>query len=236
MATTPQTTPCERYRIGEGRPLFRVPSRQANRHGLSCAQAVCHQRHEREQSQKHRGRPRNRQVAPLSLRFHPQMRPRFFEGDFHPPTPHKPGQDLQRRMVDMGRKKGLRIVFALRVAHQHPAHQDRVEPGFIPHTGLRIDLHFPRLAAIPMRDCDCRPRRVGILKPLLRRGTARPFHARSSILSGLAFWSRIPQLGIQPQAGNQMSVRHLTAPRAAAQGPQNCCHRQRSACDPATSV
>src|SRR5262250_3275965 len=210
MATTPQTSPYERNRVGEGWQLFRVPSRQADWQDLPCAQAVCHQRHEREQPQQNRGGPSNRQVAPLSLRFHTQMRARFFEGDFHTPTPHKPGQDLQRRMVDMRRKKGLRIVFALRVAHQYPAQQDRVEPRFVPHTGLRVELNFPRLATIPMRDGHLRPRCVGIIQTLLRRGTARPFHTRSSILSGLSCWSRIPQLGIHPQSCQHTSVRYLT--------------------------
>ena len=50
MAATPPTTPCERNRIGEGRPLFCVPSRQAHRQGVPRVQAVCHQSHEREQS------------------------------------------------------------------------------------------------------------------------------------------------------------------------------------------
>jgi hypothetical protein len=69
MAITPQTAPHERDRIGEGRQLFRIPGSRANRHGLTFDQALCHQSHQREQSQKNRCRPGNRQVAPLSLSF-----------------------------------------------------------------------------------------------------------------------------------------------------------------------
>ena len=206
MAPSPQTTPCERNRIGEGWPLFRIPRRQANRHGVPGAQTVCHQRHERAQSQKSRGRPSNRRVAPLSLRFPPQMRTRFFTGDFHPPTSHKPGQDVQRPVVDRRRQKGWRIVLALRVAPQYPANQDRLASGFLPHAGLRIDLTFPSRPAIPMLDFQCRPRCVGISKTVLRRGTTSSFDAWSPSLAGLAFWSWIPQLGLQAQAGNQTRI------------------------------
>jgi hypothetical protein len=168
MATIPQTTPCHRHRIGEGWLLFRIPSRRAHRYDLAFDQAVCHQRHHRKQSQNNGCRSRNRQVAPLSLRFHAQMGTRFFERDFHAPTPHKPGQNLQRCVVDMRRKKGLRIVLALRVTHQDPAHQDRVEAGFVPHTGFGVDRHVSLLAAIPILDFQCRPRCVGIIETLLR--------------------------------------------------------------------
>jgi len=55
MAAPPHTTPCERQRLGEGRPLWRGPSRQAHRHGVPRAQAVGPQSHEREPAHKHRG-------------------------------------------------------------------------------------------------------------------------------------------------------------------------------------
>lgn len=210
MATTPQTTSYQRYRIGEGRQLFPVPSSRANPELLTFDQAICHQSHDREQSQQNWCRPGNRQVTPLSLCFKTQMSARFFEGDFHPPTPHKPAQDLQRRVVDISRKKCLRIIFALRIAHHHPANQYWLEPGFIPDTGLSVDLNLPLLAAIPMLDFDFHPRRVGIIKTLLRGGAARPFHSRSSILSGQTGRSRVPQLCIHAQSRNQTNVRRLT--------------------------
>jgi hypothetical protein len=34
------------------------------------------------------------------------------------------------------------------VAHQYPTYHDRVKPGFIPHTRLSIELHFPRPAIL----------------------------------------------------------------------------------------
>ena len=118
MAITPQTTSYHRNRIGEGRQLFRIPSSRANPYLLTFDQAICHQSYDREQSQQNRCRPGNRQVTPLPLRFNSQVSARFFEGDFHPPTPHKPAQDLQRRVVRIGTSKGLRFIFTLWITRQ----------------------------------------------------------------------------------------------------------------------
>jgi hypothetical protein len=68
---------------------------------------------------------------------------------------------------------------------------------------------LPASCRLPLLDSDFRPRRVGSLKPLWRRGTARPGPSRSPMWSGLSFWSRIPQRGIPTQAGKPMRRRRV---------------------------
>src|SRR5918995_1578518 len=134
----------------------------------------------------------------------------FFERDFHAPTPHKPAQDLLRCVVNTCRQKGLRIVLALRVTHQDPTNQNRLETGFVPHTGLRIEFDFALFTAIPILDFQSRPWGGGIIQTLLGPGPPCPFDAGSSRLMGLWWWRRIPQLSIEAQAGDQMCVGCLT--------------------------
>src|SRR6516162_5547796 len=96
----------------------------------------------------------------------------------------------------MGRKEGVRIVFPLWGAPQYPAYQDRLAPRCIPQTGLRLALHVPRLAALPMRNGPFRPWGLWISESLLWRGPTRSLYAWSSILSLLACGCRMPPLGI----------------------------------------
>jgi hypothetical protein len=109
MATAPQTTPYDRYRIRESRSLLFVPGGGANWLDLGLDQPVSHQRNHREQSEKYRRRPSNRQIVPLPLRLYSQMRMRFFECHFHPPASHEPSQNLQRRMPEICRQQRLRF-------------------------------------------------------------------------------------------------------------------------------
>jgi hypothetical protein len=143
------------------------------------------------------------------------VRTRCFAGDFQPPTPYQPGQDVSRWGIAMRRKQGVRCVVPLPVAHQEPAHQDWVASGCIPHTGLRVALHGPRLAALPRGACDCRPRCLWLMKTVWRRGAARSLHARSSIVPWLALRGRMPPCGLHPQAWNHPRVRDVTACRRA---------------------
>jgi site-specific DNA recombinase len=139
-------------------------------------------------------------------RLHSQMCSRFFKADFHPPAAHKPGQDLQRRVVRIGTDKGLRFIFTLWITHQYPANQDWIVSRFIPNAGLSVDLHLSLAAAVPMLDLKSFPPHLRLIQTLLRRGTARPLHPWSPILSRLPFRGRVPQLGIQAQARNQTKV------------------------------
>lgn len=210
MAAPPPPTPWKRQRLSDGRPRFCVPSRQAHWPGWPRAQAVCPQRYAGEPSHQARCRPRHCPVTPLALWLHTQVRTRCFAGDFQPPTPYQPGQDVSRWGIAMRRKQGVRCVCPLPVAHQEPAHQDWVASGCIPHTGLRVALHGPRLAALPRGACDCRPRCLWLMKTVWRRGAARSLHARSSIVPWLALRGRMPPCGLHPQAWNHPRVRDVT--------------------------
>ena len=80
MATAPQTTPYDRYRVRESRSLLFVPGGSANQLDLGLDQPVSHRRNHREQSEKYRRRPSNRQIVPLPLRFKPSMLQDFERG------------------------------------------------------------------------------------------------------------------------------------------------------------
>src|SRR5215468_6330159 len=139
MATAPQTTPDDRYRICEGRRLLFIPGGCANRLNLSLDQPVSHQCDYREQPEERRRRPSNRQVVPLSLRLYSQMRPGFLKGYLHAPPTDEPIQNLQRRMVKVGRQQRLRLKLTRRIADQHPTNRDWHIPAAIPDGGLGVD-------------------------------------------------------------------------------------------------
>ena len=126
----------------------------------------------------------------------------------HTPTSHKPGQDLQRRVVRIGTDKGLRIKLTLGGACQYPANQDRLVARFVPNAGLSVDLKLSFANSVPMLDLQFCPLRLWIIQTLLRRRAARPFHSWSPILSGFPFRSWIPQLGVYSQSCNQTGIRH----------------------------
>src|SRR5215470_8079232 len=163
MATAPQTTPYDRYRIRESRSLLFVPGGGANRLDLRLDQPVSHQRNHREQSEKYRRRSSNRQIVPLPLRLYFQMRPRFFECHFHPPASHEPIQNLQRLMPEISRQQRPRLKLTQRIADQHPADRDRHVSAAIPDCRLGVDFDFALLPAVPMIDLDLRPFRLAIV-------------------------------------------------------------------------
>src|SRR5215475_96888 len=199
MATTPQTTPYDRYRIRESRSLLFVPGGCANRLDLGLDQPVGHQRNHREQSEKYRRRSSNCQIAPLALGFYSQMRPRFLECHFHSPASHEPIQNLQRRMREIGRQQRLRFKLAQRIADQHPTDRDWHTPATVPDGGLGIDFDFALLPAVPMIDLDLRPLRFRIVEYLLWRRAARASHSWPSSLPGFSFWRRVVKLGVESQ-------------------------------------
>src|SRR5215510_12894621 len=163
MVTAPQTTPYNRNGVREGRLSLRIPSSGANKLDLPFDQAVGHQSHQREQAKKRWRRPSNRQVAPLSLRFYSQMRPRLFETYFHSPTTHEPTQNLQRRMVEVGRQQRLRLKLTQRITDQYPTDRDRYIPAAVPDGSLGVDFDLALLPAVPMIDLDLRPLRSRIV-------------------------------------------------------------------------
>src|SRR5215475_6004131 len=204
MATAPQTTPYDRYRIRESRSLLFVPGRSANWLDLGLDQLVSHQRNHRKQSEKYRRRPSNRQIIPLPLRLYPQMRPRLFECHFHPPASYEPAQNLQGRMPKIGRQQGLRLKLTQWVADQHPANRGRHIPAAIPDGGLGIDFDYALLPAVPMIDLYLRPLRFRIVEYLLWRRAARAFHSWASCLPGFSFRGRVVKLGVESQPRDQI--------------------------------
>src|SRR5262245_56798735 len=138
MATAPQTTPYNRYRIRESRRLLFVPGGSANRLDLGLDQPVSHQRNHREQSEKYRRRPSNRQIVPLPLRFYSQTRTGLFACRFHPPASHEPIQNPQRRMLEIGRQQRLRLKLAEGIADQHPTNRGWHIPAAIPDGLLKM--------------------------------------------------------------------------------------------------
>src|SRR5262245_38122280 len=210
MVTAPQTTPYNRNGVREGRLSLRIPSSGANKLDLPFDQAVGHQSHQREQAKKRWRRPSNRQVAPLSLRFYSQMRPRLFETYFHSPTTHEPTQNLQRRMVEVCRQQRLRLELTQRITDQYPTDWNRHISATIPDCRLGIDFDFTLLPTVPVFDLDLRPLRFRVVEHLLWRRAARPFDPRSSGLSLPAFGRRIVKLRIQAQTRDQIEPRRAT--------------------------
>jgi hypothetical protein len=154
MATAPQTTPYDRYRIRESRSLLFVPGSGANWLDLGLDQLVSHHRNHREQSEKYRRRPSNRQIVPLPLRLYSQMRPRLFECHFHTPASHEPIQNLQRRILEIGRQQRLRFKLTQWVADQHPTDRDWHTSATVPNGSLGVDFDHALLPAVPMIDLD----------------------------------------------------------------------------------
>src|SRR5262249_34363940 len=164
MATAPQTTPYDRYRIRESRRLLFVPGGSANWLDLELDQPVSHQRNHREQSEKYRRRPSNRQIVSLPLRLYSKMRPRLFECHFHPPASHEPIQNLQRRMPEVGRQQGLRPKPTRRMADKHPPVGEWHIPATVPAGGLGVAFDYALLPAVPMINLDLRPLRSRIIE------------------------------------------------------------------------
>ena len=71
------------------------------------------------------------------------MRPRFFQRDFHGPATDKPGQDLLRCLVQVGRQQGLWLKTLVGIANEHPAEGHGRLAGVIPHGAYRWPL-LPR--------------------------------------------------------------------------------------------
>src|SRR5215510_3115826 len=200
MATAPQTTSYDCYRIRESWSLLFVPGGSANRLDIGLDQPVSHQRNHREQSEQYRRRPSNRQIVPLPLRLYSQMRPRLFECHFHPPASHEPIQNLQRRMPEISRQQRLRLKLTPWVADQHPTNRGWHIPAAIPDGGLAVDFDYALLPAVPMIDLDPLPLRFRIVEDLLWRRAARAFHAWASSLPGFSFGSRVVKLGVESQS------------------------------------
>ena len=99
MNMLPQLPPHQGNRVRKGGASFAIPRRAAHAGRSLLDQQLSRQRDDRVEAQQRRGGARNRAIIPLALRFHPEMRPRFFKRHFHGPATDKPGQHLRRRML-----------------------------------------------------------------------------------------------------------------------------------------
>src|SRR5215470_1765924 len=199
MATAPQTMPYHSNRIREGRRLFFIPGGRTNRLDCLLDQTIGHQSYHREQSEERGRRSSNRQVVPLTLCLYSQMSASFFKGHFHPPAADEPTQDLQRRMIKIGRKQRLRIKFTQRIANQYPTDRDRHISAAVPDRRVSVDFDLALLPAVPMIDLGLRPPRFTIVQDLLWRRTARSFDSRVSGLPRPAFGRGVVKLRVQAQ-------------------------------------
>src|ERR671924_1739971 len=94
MVHTPPGSSYQRNRLGEGRLLFRIPSRRTDGNRLLADQAGRCQRDHRVEPKERRRRATDAPVIPLAWRFEPARRPRLFKGWFKLPTSDEPRQDL----------------------------------------------------------------------------------------------------------------------------------------------
>ena len=179
MTNSPQTTSYQSDGISERRPCLRVPRCYAHRWHFLCEQGIGQQGH----------RPKINRIGRASYVQWPHYstaaasphrdEPVLLQRSPHTPPSHEPGQDLQGGMVSISTEECLRLQFALGVAHQHPPHHDRLVSRFVPQTTIRIDLHFPRTAAIPSLHYQRHPHGLGVVQPLLWAGEACAFHTWS---------------------------------------------------------
>src|SRR5947208_16729219 len=72
--------------ITEGRLRLGIPGGMLNRNGTIRMERVSQEHHDTVQPKEAGRTPFNRQVRPLALRFHSQMRPTLFKGHFDGPA------------------------------------------------------------------------------------------------------------------------------------------------------
>ena len=121
MDMLPHLPPHPSNRVRKGGARFVIPRRTAHAGRSLFNQQLGGQRDNRIEAQQRWGGAGNGAIIPLTLRFHPQMRPYFFKRHFHRPATDKPGQHLLRGMTEIGRQQGLRFAGLLRISEQGPA-------------------------------------------------------------------------------------------------------------------
>ena len=74
--------------------------------------------HEQKEPQESRCGAEDGRLRPLALRLDPQVFAHRMKGDFHLPAQDKPGQDLERRRLQIGTEQGLGREFASWIAER----------------------------------------------------------------------------------------------------------------------
>ena len=91
----------QRQRVAERWLRFSIPRAGAYRHRLIPHEPIGDQRHQGKQSQEYRRRPGDGPLRPLPLRFHTEVRPRWFEGNLERPAADKPQYDVYCRRFEI---------------------------------------------------------------------------------------------------------------------------------------
>ncbi len=189
----------QRQTIRKGRFRLLVPSGGQNRNlsvSLELAGKDCDQR---KQSQNYRRGARDCQIAPLTLRLHAQMFPRFFKCDFQSPACHKPVNDLLGARVRVGAGKDFVTQLSLVVARDHITNRHWWVPHPVPQGGSRKDQHPFLFAAVPINVMFF-PSSVFAPRPFLWRPLTRAFE-RLRPTAALGFLCRrVMQGGIPVKA------------------------------------
>src|SRR5262245_30956881 len=195
----------QRQTIRKGRFRLLVPGGGQNRNlsvFTELAGKVCDQR---KQSQQYRCGARDCQIAPLTLRLHPQMLPRFFKCDFQPPARHKPINDLRGRSLRVGAGKDLVAQLSFGVAPDDITQLNCRVAYAVPQSGPRKDQHLFLFAAVPI-NVMLFPSSVFAPRPFLRRTLPRAFE-RLKPPTVLGFLRRgMMQGGIPMKAHHQGGV------------------------------
>src|SRR6266516_601358 len=146
--------------------------------------------------------PFNRQVRPLALRFHSQMRPTLFKGHFDGRAFDEVCHDLSSALRWIGRGVGFGFPLALRLTRDHPANGPRIEPRGIPQRRARRHLHLALASAIP-GDAKRFPGRLGVMQHRAQLRQPLAHHRWTTLLMwlGWRWWRKQPC--IQEQRGNQ---------------------------------
>jgi len=109
----PQVVAHQGQGVTEGGQRLGVPSGAADGAGLLAQQAVGQQGDEGEEPEEGRRSAGDRFVTPLPLRLDAQVGAALFIGDFHPPAPDEPTEDVRRRIARVRTQEGLRVEGAL---------------------------------------------------------------------------------------------------------------------------
>jgi hypothetical protein len=147
----------------------------------------------------------NRQIGLLPLRLDTQMGPALFKGDFNRPALDEIEEDRETRLRLIGREGGADGPFARWIAADHPADRQGRLTCSIPQGGPTAPLHDLSGAIVPLH-CQALPGGLRISEDLAQFGQARPFDARSAILTGVTLRCWSAQAGILAQGSDQCDV------------------------------
>lgn len=128
--------------------------------------------------------------GPLPPGLNTEMAANLGESDLDRPAADKPAQNVERVRIEIGAEKGLRLEFAVWVAHQYMA-DGNAAPGVVPHGGAGDDLDPPFAAAVPSRHQQTPPVCLRVDEARLQRGLTFPDDRRWFV-----------ERGVKPQAGD----------------------------------